>query len=402
MAGFIAAPSPRPKVGFEGQPALTIPKLGLPLVPGVGLAGRTDEAGGRLLLDAARVSPPEEFSLYVPGAVAAGTAGVWQNTRPSGTAELTALEVNLTTAPTSGDASNFYAVKVADASGTNGVLGISSAGVRHYMLNKGDGIKIARYRDVDLSANLYPTDYRAMIQKVTPTQALTVTGFEAACCPVASHTGNVVAGSSGSAVYYAGRIRGVLLDSAGNVLGSAVVNGGTFTNSSQVAATFAANLRKFIFPLSVTLTANATYYVGLELVDNPAPPWGLQSTNDSNAPRLAIGIGQTQPAGQPLDLAGDKSTGLRRLLAGAAYASGLAVDWDDAAAVAGAWAGSGSAYTSNPTTTATPYPVTYALIGSGGTLSLVGDVTLSVQLTGAAPADPGSGINVRALFAAGR
>ena len=90
---------------------------GLKLTPGVGVIGRTDPAGGRLLLDASRTDAAESVCYFAPGLASAKTLGLWRNMSASRSSLITGIEENYRTAAVTMDPLNYWRDKIKDGNG---------------------------------------------------------------------------------------------------------------------------------------------------------------------------------------------------------------------------------------------------------------------------------------------
>lgn len=247
---YSPAPTPRPKLGWDGQTRLVVPKDGLEIVTGAGVIGRTDAAGGRLLLDAERADPAEVTCLFSPGVVAARTIGKWRNRRVSQRAYLAALEANLATAPTAGDAANGWRLKVTDGAGGTALLPISTAAETFYGLDQGDGTELVRpfpvIPDPATNSTSLGGGSGGLLGRAfafVPSQALVITGLSA-----------LLKTGSGTADFGL-QARGALLDASKVELAA----GYGSTISAQVRRV------RFPFPLAIPLTAGETYFFAFDI-----------------------------------------------------------------------------------------------------------------------------------------
>lgn len=399
MPGLIPPPSPPPRAQWEGQNA--IPANPLIITPGQGLTARTDATGKRLLLDATRSDAVEVFGLFAPGAVAARTLGVWGNQRPSRSAICTRLEANLLTPPTAGDASNYWRVRLADGVGGAMVLPISSAGVGHYMLDQGSGAEIFQGNSPGNGVTQTSSGVHGVSIPIRTTAQMVVTG-------VKIQTGwGFVFGTSGEFGAGIGGVpmRASILDAAGNRLASAVI---------KSAAANTMKMMYFAFPVSLTLAALTTYHVALDVFD-AADNYGDASQgffcgNSSNY--VASGPATIQPGSVPgrVILGTSGSPQWRASNPGAAVDSaGAPFDWPAALAGKVPYRTSNSGTlaagqniadsTTNAGGQAWFLRMAWSIIGSGGGTVLTGDVTASLESTGAPAAGAaGADLNLRAVF----
>jgi hypothetical protein len=373
----IPAPPPNPKVRWTGQPNIAIPAGGLELVPGSGVVGREDTVNGKLLLDAARSDPPEEFSLFVPGVIAAGTLGVWKNTRATATATLLALEANFLTAQTTADVANFFKLIATDANGANAVLPFTTANGKHFTLNQAN-VNIAQpSTNAESGAATQDNGFVGYLSSFVPSQQLVIAGFRM----------NLGVCAFGTFTPITCRIRCTLYD----------------TNMSPLAtATVTSNQAKgdihWSFPLSVVLTSGAKYLIGLDTFqDAPSIAAGsaasLSFSNTNGAANGAQPIGSL--AATSWNASAFPGNGVPTppadatwpdILPGGKYASGGYAVGGNTTAADRIWVVGG-------------YRPASALVGSPGPAAFAGDVTLSIGTTGAPIGTAaGSNVNVRALL----
>lgn len=124
------------KLGWQGQALLPVTAAGLVIVPGMGILARTNAAANELLLDTYQSSAAEEWSFFYPGLVApTNPIAKWRNRNPSDQATVMAIQANLITAPTAGDAANFYELVLKDIEGKTLTVPISTAGQNYYDLD---------------------------------------------------------------------------------------------------------------------------------------------------------------------------------------------------------------------------------------------------------------------------
>lgn len=289
MAGFIPAPPPAPRVGWDGQEALRIPKPGLTILPGVGLRGRTDPTAGRLLLDSAAETVAELWDFHIAGTLAARTLGKWRNRRSSARGTIAAIQLNLDTAA-GGTATDHFRITLTDALGRVVVLPLSGTG-SYFDFDQFLGAVVA-----NLGApfgGTYPGSIGSVgpqncpggWQEITPTQDLTITGYR---------TGAWVAGG---AFWDHRRLRGSIYTRDWRLLGS----GDAYSVGGD--QTTAAKLCTFAFDEALILRAGEPYRITLDALDGgDLRPSGTAQTIQVGA----TGRGSA-PAGQPFTHTGSGS-----------------------------------------------------------------------------------------------
>lgn len=298
MAHAVPAPPPNPKLGWSGQTLLTMPKAGLQIVPGAGLIGRTDAAGGQLFLDASNASVAEPVHFFVPGAVSARTIGRWRNRRAKGSGTLAIMEANFLTAPTAGDGTNFWRATVTDSLGHTVQLPLSAAGKTFYDLNQLGSNKVV---DVGSYAGSGSDSSSgggsvAMIHTVVPSQPVTIGGATVWLAVVNSNTAAAVGGAP---------VRCTILDAAGNVLREATAfTSGTLDDT--VANSGNENL-VFNFDEVLQLQTGTSYYVAFDALQAFALANGYATRSFiqiASWGKVTGGVGALLPAGSVLNIDG--------------------------------------------------------------------------------------------------
>lgn len=279
MSGYLQPPTAPAKLGWQGQPALTIPKAGLGLVPGAGLIGRTDSANGLLYLDAANAAVAEPVHFFVPGAMAAKTVGRWRNRRAKGAGTLALMEANLLTAPTAGDVSNFWRITVTDTQGSVVQLPISAAGQAFYDLNQLGLNKVVDAGTYDPStwAGGHSAINGALIHQVIPSQAIVVGGASAQLGIINTLFFTAVTGGKA--------IRCTILDSSYNVLREATVY--TSGTLDKAATSGGVEALTWNFDEVLGLTAGATYFVAFDMFQS----WALADPSYSQRGSIGMQLG---------------------------------------------------------------------------------------------------------------
>lgn len=365
MPGFFPAPAKvRPGlIGWEGQPLLPVdPVTGLTIVPGSGLIGR--EIGGKLYLDSQHIDYPETFSIFVPGAIAAGTIGVWRNGRASGRASALSLEANFGTAQTTEDAANYYALQAADVLGTKTTVPFTAA-KRHFSLESGDGVAIAQpYAATAITNSMSSFATNGIAQQFTTTADLTITGFRFFGC---------VQTNNPSGTFVTSEMRCQILD------------GSDFSVLGETTATMTAQAQQldFAFPLSIPLSNGKTYWVAVDDYSQQSAGW--------NPYALQIGIMSGSGAAQsaPITVGTTAHTSLSNPPA-------PATPWADILAP-------GSSLNTGPVASGLFAAASNgnALLGTAGSTVFSGDVTLSIVTVGApASTAAGSDLNARVQLGA--
>ena len=353
----------QPKLGWKGQSPLTVTESGLYIVAGEGLVPRTQ--AGELLLDATQADTPEVFSLFRPGTVAADTLGVWHNGRISGTAPVVSLEANLGTAPTaSGDASNYWQIKLTDAQTTPNtlVLPISTLSTRHYFQGQASSLAIHSYTP---GSGLVGTS-----------SSTTVPVFMATFVPTADQTAVSVTLLGG--VTASGYLTASIADSTGAVIavGSIYLVGG------------AVDWVTIPFQLAVPLKQAQTYAVALDSIGNGSVR--LAYNTSGNATGYTPGVdGSWNDSAYPGDAGGGVTVQeLAAQLIATGYGSTYGADWtfNTSPLLFGGGAHAPSFFGINTAQTASV---------------LYGDITATIEAVGTPPAgSAGADLNFRALIAA--
>lgn len=384
MAGAIPAPPPAPKLGWDAQSPLVIPKAGLAIVPGAGLVGRT--AGGKMFLDTTAAAVAEFFNLFTPGAVAAGQLGLWRNRRPLGDGTLSVIDAYAKTAPTPDAAptTNYWRLVATDSAGTAVVLPLSQDAANFHSLDRGAGVAlVAPWTGV---SGTVPNGL-AFAQKFRPTQGMVIGG--------ATLNGSLVLQTTGLPAITAGyRVRAVLTDANGVVLATAYT---WITAATQW---------NFTFDRAQQLTAGTDYFFAWDLgLDVAGQNGGLCDM------RMQSATDATMATGTPVRLfgAGGDAVGviapgvanniwcLRRLgldraapanITGAALVAKVIANdgsnWNADIIIQGANASSGR-WTLNGT--------------ASGLAPIAGDLTWSYGAVGApAAGSGGSDVNIRAVI----
>lgn len=316
----------------------------------------------------------EVFDLFVPGLVVARTLGTWRNARPSGRALGLALEANLLTAPTAGDASNYWEIRAVDAVGATMLLPISSNGVTHYSLNSGTAVVIARPK---LNAGFPSGDATILAEgiKFKPTQNLAVAGL------IASFA---ISNFNDTTNFGTRQVRASLLDATGAVLAAASAN----TTGPVITDVQA------LFGTPVGLVSGRTYYAVFDIIQSYSAIAGTAGNAASGTdPGMATPAAYTaQPA--PITMVG---------LGGCSLTNGDGTT--PRAAVLGetvtdAIRANLAPHQSWVDGTATPLAA-IGLLGLAETATFQGDVTLSYVAIGAPAAGAaGSDVNMRLVLGA--
>ena len=372
MAGFIAAPPEvePARVRLDGQSPIELSGDGLTLVPGTGVIGRTDTAARRISLDAITADPVQSFHLFRPGAVAGGVLlGKWSNTNRSRATYVQALQANLATAPTGGDATNHYRLRATDGAGRDVVLPLSTAGVAHYSLDQGSGVAIARPL---LPGGAGTTTHAATLPFI-PSQPLVVTG---AYLPKLG----LIRNSDG--VILSGTVRASLLDANFQTLAEAYTDVATAANYAALGEA------GWAFPLSVSLTAGLRYHLAFDHWD-----WYPGSVGNQEIRLYFPSQSGVDPAAQPVALDSAARRGIDSSANADIPAQFGGITWQHAAP--------GSVLPPGvPAFTSTPQLVPCSLLGSpSGAVKLTGSLTFHLDAIGAAVAGAaGADLNVHALL----
>lgn len=348
---------------------------------GAGMAGAVAPDGQSLLLNTVSIDAPEVFDIFVPGVLSAATLGVWHNGRANNRANLISLELNALTPQSTASATDYYEVQLADAAGNKLTLPLTVASQAHYVNSVGPSTIAQPYLPGTGTTNdVNKVGYAAPFQ---PTEGMSIVGIGIAAGLYLSNQS-----TTGVVSYPTGQIRVSLLDDNENVLATGHV---TYpgTNSTGAPANPAVNIPTAIleFAEAVALTADTTYWIVWDVFENGY----IDSNGDSLALAAVTADGAAQ-SGQPITIAVNgydayllSGTGsnsdptLPAQLTKGALPTGYQVD-------NASWTGNFAQYSP-------------ALIGSGTSVLLIGDATMSVVAVGAPVAtDAPTNTNIRALL----
>ncbi len=162
------------------------------------------------------------------------------------------IDASFSVAPTAGDVSNYFRVTATDAIGTSVVLPLSTAGQRHYQLDRGAGAELVKPWTGALGGSPASVGH---VHEFTPTQGMTVSAV--------SWTGSAARTIPGFGIYYdvALRVRARLLTADYQPIAGA-------DGYAQIG-TGADQLRHVVyFTDAAALTAGTTYRVAFDCFDD--------------------------------------------------------------------------------------------------------------------------------------
>lgn len=385
MGGLLPAPAVN-RLGWAGQPPVTLGRTGSPITLGNGLVGRT--IGGQLYLDAGRDIAAEAVSFFVPGVVTARTIGRWRNRRATSTALLGALEANLLTAPTAGDAANYWRLTCTDSAGATVVLPLSVAGQAFYDLDQVAGVAlIDPWSGKPVALNYGDSSMAGARFAFVPTQNMALGGV--------SFSANVTA----TTTTLARRVRAQLHRQEDDGTWSTMATAYAYTKAGQSSSTF--DRLAFVWPLTQPVVAGRRYFHTIDIFEVwESGQWGFPATQ----PRLnlkAPDYNDAVPnAGTPANLSPAGQTDTAKISVDVSKNPG-----GDGAIRALTW----PALAASPVgTQATDFAVAATIISAGmwaatgtasGTAPLQGDLTFGLSLVGAPAAGAaGADLNFRALL----
>lgn len=170
MTGYLSPPTVIPplRITTNGGSPLDLKAGAVDIAAGFTTSVQADTTARRVTLNATTPQPSQDLFAFAPGSLSARTLGKYLNQRPGGSvATVELLEVNLQTAPGTGvDASNYYGLSVSGAVSGAVTLPLNTQGQNLFRLDDCTPTDVAY---VNTTSGSFQKAFWGIMTKFTPT-----------------------------------------------------------------------------------------------------------------------------------------------------------------------------------------------------------------------------------------